>query len=143
MAKTPDMNIQILVVDDDAMVKSIIHEYLINIGFKSITVAKNSEHALRLIQDNKLHIDLIISDWEMPEVTGLTLLKAVRNHPLRKQTPFVMVTSQRSMERFKITQAMQYKVNCYMLKPFRQENLRVKLWEVMGWADPEPVKKSG
>ncbi len=135
-----NLNIQVLVVDDDAMVKSIIHEYLINIGFRCVTVAKNSEHALRLIQDPKNHIDLIISDWEMPEVSGLTLLKAVRNNPARAQTPFVMVTSQRSMERFKITQAMQFQVNCYMLKPFRQENLRQKLWEVLGWAD---VKKSG
>jgi two-component system, chemotaxis family, chemotaxis protein CheY len=140
----PNFMIQVLVVDDDAMVKSIIHEYLINIGFKSITVAKNSEHALRIIQDPKNHIDLIISDWEMPEVSGLTLLKAVRNNPIRVKTPFVMVTSQRSMERFKITQAMQYQVSCYMLKPFRQENLRNKLWEILGWGDAAPAaKKSG
>jgi two-component system chemotaxis response regulator CheY len=132
-------------VDDDAMVKSIIHEYLINIGFKGVTVAKSSEHALRTIQDPKNHIDLIISDWEMPEVSGLTLLKAARNNPARVHTPFMMVTSQRSMERFKITQAMQYQVNCYMLKPFRQENLRQKIWEVLGWAAPAqaPAKKSG
>lgn len=137
--KRPDMLLQILVIDDDAMVKSIMHEYLLNIGFRNVTVAKNSEHALKLIQDNKLHMDLIISDWEMPEVSGLTLLKAVRNNPARIHTPFIMVTSQRSMERFKITQAAQWAVSAYMLKPFRQENLRKKIWEVLGWTDEKAV----
>ena len=52
-------------------------------------------------------------------MTGLTLLKAVRNHPVRRNTAFVMITSQRSMERFKITQAAQMQVSSYIVKPFR------------------------
>lgn len=128
-----DFNISILVVDDDAMVKSVLVEYLQNMGFKNITAAKKSTHALSIVQENKFRVDLIISDWEMPEVTGLTLLKAVRNSPQLKSIPFIMVTSQRSMERFKITQAANYAVSCYLIKPFRQEVLRKKIYEVLGW----------
>jgi two-component system chemotaxis response regulator CheY len=76
---------------------------------------------------------LIISDWEMPSVNGLTLLKAVRNNPVRCQTRFIMITSQRSMERFKISQAAQWRVSSYLMKPFRAEALRAKIWSVMGW----------
>lgn len=128
-----DPNIAILVVDDDAMVKNIVVEYLQAMGFKNIFPAKKSTHALQVLQDNKFRIDLIISDWEMPEVSGFTLLKAVRNHPTRRNTPFILITSQRSMERFKISQAAQWAVDCYLVKPFRLEILRQRIFEVMGW----------
>ncbi len=130
-----DGTITILLVDDDAMVRAILVEYLAGMGFKNVHAAKNSEHALKLIHDAKFHIDLVISDWEMPEVSGLTLLKAVRNHPARTHTPFIMVTSQRSMERFKITQAAQWQVSSYVIKPFRQEMLRAKIYEVFNWSE--------
>ena len=128
-------NLSILVVDDDAMVRSILVEYLESMGFKNILPTVKSTQALHLLQDGKNRIDLIVSDWEMPEVSGLTLLKATRNNPARKNTPFILVTSQRSMERFKITQAAQWAVNCYLVKPFRAEMLREKIFEVMGWED--------
>jgi two-component system chemotaxis response regulator CheY len=127
--------ISILVVDDDAMVRSILVEYLQGIGFECVHAAKKSTQALQILQDNKAHIDLVISDWEMPEVSGLTLLKAVRNNPSRKNTPFILVTSQRSMERFKITQAAQWAVSCYLIKPFKMDLFKEKIFEVMGWKD--------
>ncbi|MEK6556557.1 MAG: response regulator [Bdellovibrionota bacterium] len=127
--------ISILLVDDDAMVRSILTEYLAAMGFKNVRVAKDGDDALKLIQDAKFAIDLVISDWEMPEVTGLALLKAVRSNSNRADTPFIMVTSQRSMERFKITQAAQWKVNSYIMKPFRQNILKTKIFEVMDWAE--------
>ena len=127
--------ISILLVDDDAMVRSILTEYLAAMGFKNVRVAKDGDDALKLIKDTKFVIDLVISDWEMPEVTGLTLLKAVRSNSHRAETPFIMVTSQRSMERFKITQAAQWKVNSYIMKPFRQNILKTKIFEVMDWAE--------
>ena len=128
-----DAELSILVVDDDAMVKSILIEYLQSIGFKNILAAKKSSQALQILQDNKTRIDLIISDWEMPEVSGLTLLKSVRNNPARRNTPFILVTSQRSMERMKITQAAQWSVNCYLVKPFRLDIFKKKIYEIMGW----------
>lgn len=131
--KKYDPNLAILVVDDDAMVKSILVDYLHAMGFKNVTAAPKSSQALKIIQEGKEQIDLVISDWEMPDVSGLTLLKAVRNHPDRRSTPFILVTSQRSMERFKITQAAQWAVDSYIMKPFRLELLRQKIFEVMGW----------
>lgn len=131
--KKYDPNLNILVIDDDAMVRNILVEYLQSMGFKNILAAKKSSQALQLLQDNKNHFDLIVSDWEMPEVTGLTLLKAVRNNPMRKDTHFVLVTSQRSMERLKISQAAQWAVDSYLIKPFRLELFRKKIFDVLGW----------
>lgn len=127
--------ISILLVDDDAMVRHVLTEYLAAMGFKKVRVAKDGEEALKLVQDQKFPIDLIISDWEMPEVSGLGLLKIVRSSAHRADTPFIMVTSQRSMERIKITQAVQWKVSAYVMKPFRQLVLKTKVFEVMGWAE--------
>lgn len=130
-----DADLSILVVDDDAMVKSILVEYLQVMGLTNVMAAPKSNQALQIIQNNKTKIDLIISDWEMPEVSGLTLLKAVRNHPERRDTPFLLVTSQRSMERFKITQAAQWAVNGYLMKPFRIDIFKKKIFEIMNWTE--------
>lgn len=128
-------SLPILLVDDDAMVREVLVEYLKGFGFTHIKSIQDPKLALKYVNDPKNSIGLIISDWEMPGMTGLTLLKAVRNHPLRKNTSFIMITSQRSMERFKITQAAQMKVSSYVIKPFRADVLRAKIWEVMGWDD--------
>ncbi len=69
----------------------------------------------------------------MPEVDGLVLLKAVRNSPLMANAKFIMVTSQGSQERFKITRAAKSRVDAYMVKPFRGDVLKSKLYEVLGW----------
>lgn len=131
----PRLDLPILVVDDDAQVREVMVEYLKSYGFTHITQAKSATQALKLIQDPKFRVELVLSDWEMPEVNGLTLLKAVRKHPQRFGLKFVMVTSQRSMERFKITQAAQWQVNAYIVKPFRRSLLKAKIWEVMGWQE--------
>jgi two-component system chemotaxis response regulator CheY len=68
----------------------------------------------------------------MPKTDGLTLLKAVRSNPKRAQTPFIMVTSQQSQERMKITKAKQATVNSYIVKPFRADVLREKVETVLG-----------
>lgn len=125
----------ILLIDDDAMVREVLVEYLKGYGFTNIKSMNDPKSALAYINEQKNSIGLIISDWEMPGLNGLTLLKAVRNHPLRKNTSFIMITSQRSMERFKITQAAQMRVSSYIIKPFRADVLRKKIWDVMGWED--------
>ena len=67
----------------------------------------------------------------MPRTDGLTLLRAVRNHRYRSETPFIMVTSQQSQERIKISNAKKYQVDSYIVKPFRAETLRTKVWEAL------------
>lgn len=133
MGIDPNYNIPILLIDDDALVREVVVEYLQSFGFSNITVFNDPKKALKVINDTKTSVGLIISDWEMPGMNGLTLLKAVRNNPKRNLTRFIMITSQRSMERFKITQAAQWKVNSYVIKPFRAETLKEKIWSVLGW----------
>lgn len=128
-----DNSLPIMLVDDDAMVRGVVEEYLKSFGFTRILSVSDPQKAIKLLQDPKIPVGLIISDWEMPGMSGLTLLKAIRNHPVRCQTRFIMITSQRSMERFKVTQAAQWRVNSYLMKPFRAETLREKIWSVMGW----------
>jgi CheY-like chemotaxis protein len=122
----------VLVVDDDAMVMNIIVEHLTSFGFHQILQAKDGKAALRFVQDAKQRIDLILSDWEMPQVDGHTLLKAVRQHPIKCTVKFMMVTSQASTERTKIAQAKQLNVDAYIVKPFRGELLREKILKVLG-----------
>ena len=134
-----NFTLPILLIDDDAMVREVLVEYLKGYGFTNIKSLHDPKLALTYINENKNSIGLIISDWEMPGLNGLTLLKAVRNHPMRKNTKFIMITSQRSMERFKITQAAQMRVSSYIVKPFRADVLKQKIWEVMGWQDSTKV----
>lgn len=139
----PLMDLPILVVDDDAMVRGVVVEYLKELGFSNILEAKNSQHGLKMIQNTKFPLGLVLSDWEMPGVSGLVLLKALRKNPGRKGTRFIMITSQRSMERFKITQAAQWAVNAYIIKPFTCDVLKEKIWQVMGWDDQNGNQATG
>lgn len=130
-AKTID-HMTVLIVDDDPEVRDIIKNYLIHFGFKSFLEAKDGAHAFRFVLDSRQKIDLIISDWEMPNADGLTLLRAVRKHRTKSNTPFIMVTSQQSQERLKISSAKKNSVDCYIIKPFRAEILQEKIWEALG-----------
>lgn len=127
--------LSILVVDDDAMVRTIVTEYLLSFGFTRIEEAKNGRQAIKMMSYENKFFDLVISDWEMPEVDGLTFLKALRNDPLRDSCKFIMVTSQSSQERFKISRAAKCRVDAYIVKPFRGDLLKQKIYEVLGWED--------
>jgi two-component system, chemotaxis family, chemotaxis protein CheY len=131
----PDFDIPILLVDDDAMVRGVLMDYLTSFGFTRIIDTRDPQKALKYIQDPAIAIGLVLSDWEMPGLTGMTLLKALRNCKFRQTTRFIMITSQQSMERFKVAQAAQWSVNSYLVKPFRAEALRDRIWKVMGWKD--------
>ncbi len=125
-------DLSILVVDDDAMVRNILIQFLTKFGFKEIIECKDGKDALKVVQDSDIKLDLVISDWEMPQADGLTVLKAIRKNPRRGTTKFIMVTSQGSRERIKITQAARWKVDAYLVKPFKGEMLKEKLVDVLG-----------
>lgn len=139
MRNEPIFDLPILLVDDDALVRDVVTEYLKDMGFHNITVLSDARQAQKILQGSQQQIKLVLSDWEMPQVTGLSLLKTVRNHPLRQKTKFIMITSQRSMERFKISQAAKFSVDAYVIKPFRIGLLKQKIWSVMGWEDEKQV----
>lgn len=120
-------DVTFLVVDDDGMVRDILVQYLKSFGFTNILEAKDGKVALKFIRNPSQKIDFIISDWEMPHIDGLTLLRALRREPGRTNVKFVMVTSQGSHERMKITKAAKARVDAYIVKPFRSDLLKEKL----------------
>lgn len=123
--------VAVLVVDDDEMIRHIIIQQLRGLGFQRFLEASNGTEAFKFVLDPLIKVDLIICDWEMPKTDGLTLLKAVRGTRHRSQIPFIMVTSQQSQERMKITKAKRAQVDAYIVKPFRAETLREKVFQVL------------
>jgi two-component system chemotaxis response regulator CheY len=140
MMKLERMNI--LVVDDDEVVRKIIVEHLMSYGFKHFLEGKDGSEAFRFIVDQTQRIDLVISDWDMPRTDGLTFLRAVRAQKHRQDTPFIMVTSQQDQERDKISNAAKHHCDAYIVKPFRGETLREKVFQVL-FAFEEKMKKKG
>ncbi len=121
----------VMIVDDDEVVREIVKNYMMHFGFKNFIEAKDGSEAYRFVLDDRQKIDLIISDWDMPRADGLTLLRAVRGHTTRANTPFIMVTSQQSQEKLKITSAKRFHVNCYIIKPFLSDVLKEKVWQAL------------
>lgn len=116
-----------LVIDDDGQVREILTEYLNSFGFQNVLQAKDGKFGLKIIQNHSQRLDFIISDWEMPNIDGLTLLRAVRKDPLREHVKFLMVSSQSSRERVKISEAAKARVDAYVVKPFRSALLKEKI----------------
>ncbi|MCS7199018.1 MAG: response regulator [Caldimicrobium sp.] len=123
-----DHNIKILIVDDFSTMRKIIRNILTQLGFKNIVEADDGTTALDIL--NKEKIDLIISDWNMPKMNGLELLKAVRSNENTKDIPFIMVTAEAQREN--ILEAIKYRVSQYVVKPFTPETLKEKIEKVLG-----------
>ncbi len=118
-----DLNMKILVVDDFATMRRIIKNILTQLGFKNIIEADDGSTALVVLKSEK--IGLVISDWNMPKMTGLDLLKAVRADASMASTPFIMVTAEAQQDN--IILAVKAKVSQYIVKPFTAETLSEKL----------------
>jgi two-component system, chemotaxis family, chemotaxis protein CheY len=123
-----DVEMNVLVVDDFATMRRIVKGVLKGLGFKNITEAENGKAALSELKNQKF--GLIVSDWNMPEMTGLEFLKAVRGDAECKETPFIMVTAEGQKEN--IVEAIQAGVSNYIVKPFKPETLEEKLKAVLG-----------
>jgi len=121
-------NMRILVVDDFATMRKIIKNILGQLGFKNIIEADDGTTAWEILQ--KEPVDLIISDWNMPKMSGLELLKKVRADEKLKDTPFLMVTAEAQKEN--IIEAAKYRVSQYIVKPFTPETLKEKLEKIFG-----------
>ena len=121
-------NMKILVVDDFATMRKIIKNILGQLGFKNIIKADDGTTAWEILQ--KEPVDLIISDWNMPKMSGLELLKKVRGDDKLKDTPFLMVTAEAQKEN--IIEAAKYRVSQYIVKPFTPETLKEKLEKIFG-----------
>ena len=122
-----DLNMKILVVDDFATMRRILKNNLRQLGFSDILEAEDGQLALEELKKNK--VDLIISDWNLPNMNGLELLKAVRGVESLKQIPFVMVTAEGQKDN--VMEAAKAGVSYYIVKPFTPETLEEKLKKVL------------
>jgi two-component system chemotaxis response regulator CheY len=117
----PDMNV--LVVDDAATMRRIVRSLLRELGIKNVREAEDGEMALEDLKRQRA--DLVVSDWAMPKMTGIELLRAIRQDSALKDTPVLMVTAESKKEN--IMEAIQAGVNNYIVKPFNSKTLEEKL----------------
>jgi two-component system chemotaxis response regulator CheY len=121
-----DLNMKVLIVDDFATMRRIVRNILKQIGFKNIVEADDGKSALKELKKEK--IDLVLCDWNMPEMPGIELLKAVRADDELKDLPFVMVTAEAQKDN--IVEAVKAGVSNYVVKPFTAETINEKLSKV-------------
>ena len=113
--------VSVLVVDDQQSMRGICKYILTQLGFVNITEAKSGREALSKLE--KQNVDLIISDWNMEDIDGLTLLRVVRKHP-------IMATGRSDKEQVK--EAISSGVNNYLLKPFDASTMKKRIEAVIG-----------
>ena len=118
-----DTSIKVLVVDDFATMRRIVKGVLRQMGFDKFVEAEDGSISLDILK--KEEIGLIISDWNMPNMNGLDLLKAVRGDNCLKGIPFLMVTAEGLKEN--VLEAVKVGVTNYIVKPFTPEAFSEKI----------------
>ena len=121
-----DLKMKILVVDDFSTMRRIVKNILKQIGYTEIEEAEDGNGALAKLRQDKY--DLIVSDWNMPNMTGLDLLKAIRADSALNGIPVLMVTAEAKKEN--VVEAIKAGVNNYIVKPFTAEVLREKIEKI-------------
>ncbi len=116
---------KVLVVDDMSTMRKIISKILKELEFTDISEAVDGEDAWMKALEANPPFDLIISDWNMPNCSGLDFLKRVRAHDKLKKTPFLLVTAE--SEQQQVLEAVSSGVDQYIVKPFSKESLKQKL----------------
>ena len=123
-----DANMKILVVDDFSTMRRIVKNLLKDIGFTNFDEAEDGNVAMAKLKSDKF--DFIISDWNMPGMTGIELLKAVRADEDLKGIPFLMVTAEKTQ--VNVVEALQAGVSNYVVKPFTSAVLKEKIDKIFG-----------
>ena len=121
-----DTKMSILVVDDFATMRRIVKNILKQLGYENIHEADDGASAVEVLKREK--IQFIISDWNMPQMSGIELLKTVRATEEWKDLPFLMVTAEGQKEN--VIEAVKHKVNNYIVKPFTPETLMEKISKI-------------
>ncbi len=129
-----DKNIKILIVDDFSTMRRIIKNLLRDLGFNNTFEADDGSTALPMLETGDF--DFVISDWNMPIMQGIDLLRKIRSDPKLKSLPFLMVTAEAKREQ--IVVAAQAGVNGYIVKPFTADTLKDKIDKIF-----ERIESSG
>jgi two-component system chemotaxis response regulator CheY len=122
-----DPNKRFLVVDDFAPMREIVRKVLQEMGYEDIQEANDGATALPLLQAQPF--DMLITDWNMPKLPGIELLRAVRKEPKLAALPVLMVTAE--VKREQIIAATQAGVNGYIIKPFTSRALADKVQKIL------------
>jgi len=120
-------DLTVLIVDDFLTMRRIVRKILRDLNFEDIIEAEDGSAALDVLK--RTRVDLIVSDWNMPRMTGLELLKEVRSTDSIKDIPFLMVTAESQKEN--IVEAVKARVSNYIVKPFTAAVLEEKLAKIM------------
>lgn len=120
-----DPKTRVLVVDDMTTMRKLVSKILKELGFSDFTEAADGALAWEAVTKAEVPFGLIISDWNMPNCSGLDLLKRVRSDQRFKKTPFLLVTAE--AEQHQVAEAVKAGVDQYVVKPFNHESLKAKL----------------
>jgi two-component system, chemotaxis family, chemotaxis protein CheY len=120
-------DMKFLVVDDYSTMRRIIKNLLHDLGYANVTEADDGKTALPLLQNGSF--DFLITDWNMPGMPGLDLLKAVRSDAKLKKMPVLMLTAEAKREQ--IVEAAQAGVSGYVIKPFTAVTLKEKIDKIL------------
>jgi len=118
------MSTKALVVDDSRAMRSILSKILVKLGFE-VLQAGDGKEALDVLAREAFTVELVLSDWNMPEMNGLEFVKAMRAEPRYAAVPVVMVTTETHIEQMVV--ALEAGANEYIMKPFTAEMVENKL----------------
>jgi len=122
------MDIKFLVVDDSVTMRRIVTNSLKTLGYSNFVEAVDGQDAISKIEADS-SINFVITDWNMPNMTGLELTQAIRGNPATENMQILMVTTRGVKD--DILQALQAKVNKYVVKPFTPKVLKEKLDQII------------
>ena len=124
----PEINLgmKVLVVDDFATMRKIVRNILKQIGFSNIVEADDGANALEIIKSEK--VDFVVTDWNMPNMTGLELLQSIRATDNAKDLPVLMVTAEGLANN--VVDAVKAGVDNYVVKPFTAETVQTKIEQI-------------
>ncbi|WDS36822.1 chemotaxis response regulator CheY [Pseudoxanthomonas sp.] len=119
-------NMRILIVDDFSTMRRIVKNLLADLGFTNTAEAEDGNSALAALRASTF--DFVVTDWNMPGMTGIDLLRSIRADDKFKHLPVLMVTAEAKREQ--IIEAAQAGVNGYIIKPFTAQTLQEKLGKI-------------
>lgn len=121
-----DPNMKIMVVDDMSTMRRIVKNILKQLGFANVEEAENGQEALEKMKAGSF--GFVVSDWNMPVMNGIELLRAIRADGTLKDIPVLMVTAEAQKEN--IVEAVQAGVSNYIVKPFTAETMQEKMSKI-------------
>lgn len=121
-----DPNMKILVVDDMVTMRKIVKNILKQLGFANTDEAENGQEGLQKLRDGSYHF--VVSDWNMPVMTGIDMLRAIRADEKLKSIPVLMVTAE--AQQSNLIEAVQAGVSNYIVKPFTAETMQEKIAKI-------------